>query len=121
MTSLLALRGFRTTFRMTPRSTTSRSAAVNSRVSSGLMKRDERLLEHLVLAEAEQLRDGIVRLQDLAFEIGDEYRVGRVRDDDVGIQRAVPFAPTVIVDQTRLCIGFQPSRHIDLPRIACGL
>src|SRR6059036_3840192 len=32
--------GFRTTFRMTPRSTTSRSAAVNSRVSSGLMKRE---------------------------------------------------------------------------------
>src|SRR5438477_297135 len=40
MTSPLALRGFRTTFRMTPRSTTSRSAAVNSRVSSGLMKRE---------------------------------------------------------------------------------
>src|SRR6267143_4112022 len=40
MTSPLALRGFRTTFRMTPRSTTSRSAAVNSRVSSGLMNRE---------------------------------------------------------------------------------
>src|SRR5882672_12400324 len=40
MTSPLALRGFRTTFRMTPRSTTSRSAAVNSRVSSGVMKRE---------------------------------------------------------------------------------
>src|SRR5438093_645932 len=40
MTSPLALRGFRTTLRMTPRSTTSRRAAVNSRVSSGLMKRE---------------------------------------------------------------------------------
>ncbi len=40
MTSPRALRGFRTTFRVTPRSTTSRSAAVNSRVSSGLMKRE---------------------------------------------------------------------------------
>ncbi len=40
MTSPLALRGFKTTFRITPRSTTSRSAAVNSRVSSGLMKRE---------------------------------------------------------------------------------
>src|SRR3989442_627160 len=40
MTSPLALRGFRPAFRMTPRSTTSRSAAVNSRVSSRLMKRE---------------------------------------------------------------------------------
>src|SRR5882762_45916 len=40
MTSPPALRGFRTTFRITPRSTTSRSAAVNSRVSSGVIKRE---------------------------------------------------------------------------------
>src|SRR5919204_1238509 len=40
ITSPEALRGFRTTFRETPRSTTSSSAATNSRVSSGLMKRD---------------------------------------------------------------------------------
>src|SRR5207253_5804965 len=36
----LALRGLSRALRVTPRSTTSRSAAVNSRVSSGLMKRD---------------------------------------------------------------------------------
>src|SRR6266404_1232263 len=40
MTSPLALRGLSRALRVTPRSTTSRSAAVNSRVSSGLMKRE---------------------------------------------------------------------------------
>src|SRR3989454_211832 len=40
ITSPLALRGLRRAFRVTPRATTSRSAAVNSRVSSGLMKRE---------------------------------------------------------------------------------
>ena len=40
MTSPLALRGLRRALRVTPRSTTSRRAAVNSRVSSGLMKRE---------------------------------------------------------------------------------
>src|SRR5438874_1387731 len=40
MTSPLALRGLRRALRVTPRATTSRSAAVNSRVSSGLMKRE---------------------------------------------------------------------------------
>src|SRR5437879_681165 len=36
----LALRGLSRALRVTPRATTSRSAAVNSRVSSGLMKRE---------------------------------------------------------------------------------
>src|SRR5262249_39013058 len=40
MVSPLALRGLRRALRVTPFSTTSRSAAVNSRVSSALMKRD---------------------------------------------------------------------------------
>ncbi len=40
ITSPEALRGLRTAFRVTPRSTTSRKAAVNSRVSSALMKRE---------------------------------------------------------------------------------
>src|SRR5205085_1221736 len=40
ITSPEALRGLRTAFRVTPRSTTSRSAAVNSRVSFSLMKRE---------------------------------------------------------------------------------
>src|SRR5215813_14547490 len=39
MTSPEALRGLRTTLRVTPRSTTSARAATNSRVSSALMKR----------------------------------------------------------------------------------
>src|SRR5438128_8321810 len=41
MTSPAALRGFSRTLRVTPRSTTSRSAAMNSRVSSAEMMRDK--------------------------------------------------------------------------------
>src|SRR5207237_968413 len=55
---------------------------------AGLLGADEareRLFEHLVLAEAEKLGDGIVRLQDLALEIRDEYRVGRILDQALGI------------------------------------
>ena len=40
ITSPEALRGLRRALRVTPRSTTSRRAAVNSRVSSALMKRE---------------------------------------------------------------------------------
>src|SRR3989442_956850 len=235
MTSPLALRGFRTTFRMTPRSTTSRSAAVNSRVSSGLMKREsdcsisssgrkprsaetaslacrifpsrmerktwsgglliklsaesfeltssrmsrrmpitpitlpsgsrraegvqargddlaartarvqdhvphdtpfnhfaqrrrelprfiggdearERLLEHLILTKPEQLGNRIVRLQDLAFEVGDEHGVRAVGDDDVGIHRTVRFeVPAVTFDRGRLRTEFLPSSHSKPP------
>jgi hypothetical protein len=43
----------------------------------------ERLLDDLVLAEAEELADRVVRLEDLALEVGDEHRVGGVGDDDV--------------------------------------
>ena len=56
ITSPLALRGLSRAFRVTPRSTTSRSAAVNPRVSSGLMNARQRLLDQLVGPEAEQLR-----------------------------------------------------------------
>src|SRR2546426_8975400 len=38
-----------------------------------------------------QLGNRIVRLQDLAFEVGDEHGVRGVGDDDVGIQRTVRF------------------------------
>src|SRR5256714_7891920 len=48
----------------------------------------ERLLDDLVLAEAEQLGHGVVGLEDLALEVGDEHRVRRVRDDDVGDERS---------------------------------
>src|SRR5882724_11609202 len=49
----------------------------------GLLGADEareRLFEHLVLAEAEELGDGVVGLQDLALEVGDEHWVGGVLD-----------------------------------------
>src|SRR2546423_6028717 len=36
--------------------------------------------EHLVLAEAKELGDGVVGLQDLALEVGDEDRGGRILD-----------------------------------------
>ena len=85
ITSPVAARGFSRALRVTPRSTTSRSAAVNSRVSSALMKRDSDCSTHLVAAEAEQLRDGVVGLEDLALEVGDEHRVGRVLDQALGV------------------------------------
>src|SRR3989454_6823704 len=72
----------------------------------------ERLLEHLILAEPEQLGNRIVGLQDLAFEVGNEPRVRGVRDDDVGIQRAARLgAPAVTLSDARLRTEFQPSSH----------
>ena len=71
--------------RVTPFSTTSRRAAVNSRVSSGLMNRDSDCSIELVGAEAEQLGDGVVGLEDLALEVGDEHRVGGVLDQALGV------------------------------------
>jgi len=38
----------------------SRRAAVNSRVSSGLMKREERLLDDLVCRKPQQLGNGVL-------------------------------------------------------------
>jgi hypothetical protein len=38
-------------------------------------------------AEAQRLRDGVVGLEDLALQVGDELRVGRVGDDDVRPER----------------------------------
>src|SRR5205814_9901288 len=49
----------------------------------GFLRTDEagqRLLQHFVLTESEQLGNGIVRLQNLAFEIGDEHWIRGVRD-----------------------------------------
>src|SRR5438445_11104 len=54
----------------------------------GLLGADEareRLLEHLVLAEAEELGDGVVGLEDLPFEVGDEDGVRSVLDRAVGV------------------------------------
>src|SRR5213078_1881785 len=62
----------------------------------------QRLLEHLVLAKPEQLRNRIVGLQDLAFEVRDEDGVGGVGDDDVRIEGAVPLgAPIGALDRPR--------------------
>src|SRR2546426_7465268 len=47
----------------------------------------ERLLEQLVGAEAEKLRHRLVGLQDATLEVGDEHRIRRVGDDDVGVER----------------------------------
>src|SRR5713101_6798512 len=66
ITSPEALRGLRRALRVTPRSTTSRRAAVNSRVSCGLINR-------------------VICLQNLAFEIGDKHRIGGVLDQTFGI------------------------------------
>ena len=85
ITSPLALRGLSRALRVTPFSTTSRRAAVNSRVSSGRDEPRQRLLDQLVRAEAEELRDGVVGLEDLAFQVGDEHRVGGVLDQALGV------------------------------------
>ena len=69
ITSPLALRGFSRALRVTPFATTSRRAAVNSRVSSGLMKRDSDCSIDLVRPEPEQLGDGVVGLEDLALQV----------------------------------------------------
>ena len=45
----------------------------------------ERLLDHLVRAEAEELGDGVVGLEDLALQVGDEHRVGGVLDQALGV------------------------------------
>ena len=53
-----------------------------------LLRADEprqRLLDHLVGAEAEQLRDGVVGLEDLALQVRDEHRVGGVLDQALGV------------------------------------
>jgi hypothetical protein len=46
------------------------------------------LLEHFVLTETQEMRDGIVCLQDLAFQVCDEDWIGSICDDDVGGKQA---------------------------------
>src|SRR5207249_600523 len=46
----------------------------------------ERLLDQLVRAEAEEGEDGVVGLQDLAFEVGDEHRVRSVLDQALRVR-----------------------------------
>src|SRR5712691_9746547 len=54
----------------------------------GLLGADEareRLLDQLVRAEAQELGDGVVGLEDLALEVGDEHGVGGVLDEALGV------------------------------------
>src|SRR3989454_11392000 len=63
-----------------------------------------------------QLGNRIVRLQDLAFEVGDEHGVRGVGDDDVGIQRTVRFeVPAATLHPGRLRTEFLPSSHSEPP------
>src|SRR5712691_1223836 len=81
---------------------------------AGLLGADEareRLLDQLVRAEAEELGDGVVGLEDLALEVGDEHGVGRVGDDGIGIERAVPFAAAVPTDDGRLGVEARSFGH----------
>ena len=47
----------------------------------------ERLFQHFVRTEAEQFVDSIVGLQDAAFQVGDEDRVGRVLDQTIRVRQ----------------------------------
>ena len=86
MTSPEALRGFRRALRV--------DALLDDLAQGGgelarLLRADEprqRLLDQLVGAEAEELADGVVGLEDLALQVGDEHRVRGVGDDDVGAE-----------------------------------
>src|SRR5207237_9050444 len=55
----------------------------------GLVDADEagqRLLEDFVLAEPQERVNGVVRLEDLALEVGDEHRVRSIGDDEVSVE-----------------------------------
>src|SRR3989442_1038517 len=76
----------------------------------------ERLLNQLVRTKAEEREDGVVGLQDLPLEVGNEDRVRRVGDDDAGIQRAARFdRPGITLDHARLRTEFQPCSHFGPP------
>src|SRR5256886_8510880 len=46
----------------------------------------QRLLEPFVLAEPQELGDGVVGDEDLALEVGNEYRVRSNGDDEVRVE-----------------------------------
>src|SRR5437016_3125439 len=91
MTSPEALRGFRRALRVEHR--VARDAALHHLAQRGrelarLLRADEareRLLDELVLPEAEELGDGVVGLEDLALQVGDEDRVRGVLDQALGV------------------------------------
>ena len=85
MTSPLALRGLSRALRVTP---ALHHLAQRRGELARLLRADEarqRLLDQLVRAEAEQLGDGVVGLEDLAFQVRDEHRVGGVLDQALGV------------------------------------
>src|SRR3989475_5648156 len=46
----------------------------------------QRLLQHFVLAEPQELGDRLVGDEDLALEVGNEHRVRSIGDDEVGVE-----------------------------------
>src|SRR5262249_42161441 len=101
-----ALRGCSRTLRVTSRSTTSRPGARSDLPRLvGREKPGDGLLEPLVPPQAQQTRDRIVGLEDLAFQVTDEDRIGRVRDDDVGGERRSGRA---------LRSGYEGFRHVSV-------
>ena len=115
MTSPLALRGLSRALRVTPRSTTSRSAAVNSRVSSGLMKRESDCSRSSSGRKPSSCRHGVVGLQDLAFEVGNEHRVRRVLDQALGVGAGLVEFPHVAQDPDpadHLAVGVAQRRGV---------
>src|SRR5213593_4068100 len=89
----------------------------------------ERLLEHLVLAEAEELRDRVVGLEDLALEVRDEHRVRGVLDQALRVGASLVQLAHVAQDPDRadhLAVGVAQgggvqARRDDLPAGAAGV
>src|SRR3989454_9153879 len=57
--------------------------------SARLVQADEagqRLLQHFVLAEPQELGDRLVGDEDLALEVGNEHRVRSIGDDEVCVE-----------------------------------
>jgi hypothetical protein len=99
---------------------------------AGFLGADEpgqRLLEHLILPEAEELRNRVVGLQNLPFQVGDEHRVRGVFDEALGIGPGFVQLPHVAENPDRpdhLAVGIPKRRGIerrgnDLPRGAAGV
>src|SRR5260221_3907562 len=72
-----------------------------------------RLLDHLVLAEAEQLRDRVVGLEDFALQVRDEHRVRGVFDQALGVgPRLVQIPHTAQQPNGAACSALQmPQRR----------
>ncbi len=119
ITSPVAERGLSTASRVTPRSTTSFRAAVNSRVSSSLMKRDSDCSTTSSRRKPEQGGDGVVGLEDLALQVRDEHRVGRVLDQALRVGARLVQLAHVAEDPDRadhLALGVAQGRGVQRRR-----